>query len=280
MNMKSRDFFKIAMITNNTELYSQINKRDSIFGIEFYKSFTETSGASFAYSHFNLGDNRITAQFWMLEADGHWSTVRKIYLKGSAGLIILTNGEKNAFDIINKLMLEYMSTTRFDNPIIIIDMADMEKDMRKVNKYAKSIERWAGYRVPVIHIATYTENEINNALTEFIYNVKTWLAKNVLFSTLRLYFNLDSINHEKRSVSSIVKQMRKIYVSRYYHLVSDKELAMFIRQAALLKGYKISKKDDSILYERDILPEPYSIFFTPEEDEDEEIRKPRVERLK
>lgn len=254
--MTDRHFFKIAILTHDETLYD--NLKDGIFGIDFEKSYTQTRGAAFAFSHFTLGDQRVTAQFWCMGSQPQFTMVRHLYLKGSSGIIILVNPrKKKATELTNRLLREFISVNRYPAPIIVLSQKDGKTESKSSVKYAKELERWSGFEVPHLDMDEKTETtEI--ALNNFMERVKNWRAKNVVFQTLKLYFDLDSINNTSRSIERVTAQLRQIYTNTYYKLLDDKQLMALIKQSAEDEGFNVNEKSNEIKYSRNIRKDPFS----------------------
>jgi len=271
--MSQRQIFKIAILSHDSFLFERLF---DVFGVDFEKAMTQTSGASFSYSHFDMEDGqRLTAQFWMLDGSPQWSSIRNLYMKGASGIIILHDPTvKNATEINRRLLKEFVSVNRFQIPIIILNVEENIEQLSKSTSFAKDIARWRGYEVTAIGKDT---TEIDDILTEFMTRVKDWQARNVIFQTLKLYFNLDAINAEKRSISKIITQLRKIYTSQYYELLSDKEIFNIVRQAILIEGFDYNSEEKAIVYSKPIKTNPWTDY----EDKlgPDEYNKPKVEKL-
>ena len=253
--MTDRHFFKIAILTHDEILYE--NLKDGIFGIDFEKSYTQTRGAAFAFSHFTLGDQRVTAQFWCLDATPQFTMVRHLYLKGSSGIIILIDpGKKRATELTDRLLREFISVNRYPAPIIVLSHKDGKTNSQSSLAYAKELERWSGFEVPHLDMDEKSETtEI--ALNDFMERVKNWRAKNVVSQTLKLYFDLDSIGNSSRAIERITAQLRQIYTNTYYKLLDDNQLMSLVKQSAKEQGFTIIDKSNEIKYSRILKQDPF-----------------------
>ena len=88
------------------------------------------------------------------------------------------------------------------------------------------------------------------ALSKFMNKVKDWRAKSVIFQTLKLYFDLDSITNKSRSIDRISAQLRQIYTNTYYKLIADDELNLLVKQAAENEGFEVNEDSTEVLYSR------------------------------
>ncbi|OLS29275.1 MAG: hypothetical protein HeimC2_01220 [Candidatus Heimdallarchaeota archaeon LC_2] len=254
--MTDRHFFKIAILTHDESLYE--NLKDGIFGIDFEKSYTQTRGAAFAFSHFTLGDQRVTAQFWCLDATPQFTMVRHLYLKGSSGIIILINPrKKRATELTDRLLREFISVNRYPAPIIVLSMKDGKAISKKSLAYATELERWSGFEVPHLDMDEKSESA-EFELGKFMEKVKNWRAKNVVFQTLKLYFDIDSISNQTRSVERITSQLRKIYTNTYYQLIDDSQLMALVKQSAEEEGFTVIENSNEINYSRNLKSDPFS----------------------
>ncbi|MCE7735231.1 MAG: hypothetical protein GPJ54_10160 [Candidatus Heimdallarchaeota archaeon] len=246
--MTERHIFKVAILTHDSSLYEKL--RQGIFGVDFDKSYTETRGAAFAYSHFSIGDHRVTAQFWCVDSTPQFALVRHLYLKGSSGIIVLVDPKKkNATEMTNRLLREFISVNRYPAPMIVLSHKDGNTLSKSTIAYAKELERWSGFEVP--HLDMDEKSETTEvALNQFMNKVKDWRAKSVIFQTLKLYFDLDSITNKSRSIDRISAQLRQIYTNTYYKLISDDNLKLLVKQAAENEGFKVSEDSTEVLYSR------------------------------
>lgn len=253
------------------ETYNLINKEDSIFGYEFSKSYTKTQGAAFGFSHFNLEVQRLTAQFWVLDGSKQWVSVRNLYLKKTSGMILLLDTTQKGWEeSSNRFFIEFVAVNRFSVPILIVTNGQNQNSINQITKYKISIERWTGFRVPVINL-NKKENS-NEVLIEFMTKVKNWRAKTVVLQTLRLYFSFDVITKSKRSINSILKHLRKIYISRYIRFIDDNYLRSIIVDAAKKTGFEVINEE--ITYKRMMGEEPYDLVEV-----DDEPRKPNITKM-
>jgi hypothetical protein len=260
-------------------MLDSLRKDESIFGLEFIKSYTQTRGAAFAYSHFVVDDQRLTAQLWMLDSNPQWAMVRNLYLKGVSGIIILIDtSKKGAIEMIKRLLREFIGVNRFSVPIIVLNTAEGKNDHpRKSRQFASEIERWSG--MVVAHM-NHTDDsiKIENELKTFMADVRDWRANNVIFQALRLYFDLDAIQNETRSVTRIAKQLRQIYTSRYYNLIDDQKLLKIIKSAAIHQGFLIDEKDKSVIYRKKLLVRAWEESSDSDEFQNN-MKKPTVKRI-
>ena len=246
--MKERHIFKVAILTHDPSLYEKL--RDGIFGVDFDKSYTETRGAAFAYSHFTIGDQRVTAQFWCLDATPQFALVRHLYLKGSSGVIVLIDPKKKkATELTDRLLREFISVNRYPAPMIVLSHKDGNTVSKSSIAYAKELERWSGFEVPHLDMDEKTETT-EASLNHFMDKVKDWRAKNVVFQTLKLYFDLDSITNKSRLIDQISSQLRQIYTNTYYKLINDDHLNLLVKQAAENEGFSVNEKNTEIVYTR------------------------------
>ncbi|MCE7734748.1 MAG: hypothetical protein GPJ54_07730 [Candidatus Heimdallarchaeota archaeon] len=265
------DIFKIAIFSPSMETYKLINQEDSIFGYEFSKSYTKTQGAAFGFSHFNLKDQRLTAQFWALDGSKQWVSVRNLYLKKTSGMILLLDSKQKGWEeSANRFIVEFVAVNRFSVPILIVTNAQNQKLMNQITKYKKSIERWTGFGVPIINLNA--KEKFDEVLIDFMTNVKNWRAKTVVIQTLRLYFSFDVITKSQRSVNSILNQLRQIYISRYIRFVDDNYLRSIIIDAAVKAGFEVT--DTEITYKRKMGEDPYDLVRV------EDIpKKPKITKM-
>lgn len=269
--MSQRQIFKITILSPDVPLFDNLT---SIFGIDFEKAKTETSGASFSYSHFQVEETmRLTAQFWMLDASPQWVSIRNLYFKGASGIIILHDPTiKNASALNKRLLREFVSSNRFPVPMLVIHIG--EGEMSNTEKLAADIERWCGYSVPVL---TESSDQINTKLNTFMNDIKDWRARNVIFQTLKLYFSLDAISYETREVSKIISQLRRIYTSGYYELLSDEQLFDIIQQSIVIEGFQYDPESRSVVYTKEIEKNPWSYYESKVGPS--EFSKPSVKKL-
>lgn len=253
------------------ENYSLINKEDSIFGYEFSKSYTKTQGAAFGFSHFNLEDQRLTAQFWVLDGSSQWVFVRNLYLKKTSGMILLLDTKQKGWEeSANRFIVEFVAVNRFSVPILIVTDGQNQNSINQVTKYKKSVERWTGFRVPIINLDKKENSD--EILIEFMTNVKNWRAKTVVIQTLKLYFSFDVITKSQRSVNSILNHLRQIYISRYIRFVDDNYLRAIIIFAAVKAGFEVT--DTEITYRRKMGEDPYDLVRV-----DETPKKPKITKM-
>ncbi|MHA2029408.1 MAG: hypothetical protein ACXAC2_16185 [Candidatus Kariarchaeaceae archaeon] len=254
--MTERHIFKVAILTHDAALYEKL--REGIFGVDFDKSYTETRGAAFAYSHFTIGDQRVTAQFWCLDSAPQFALVRNLYLKGSSGIIVLVDPKKKrATELTDRLLREFISVNRYPAPMIVLSHKDGKTTSKGSLEYAKELQRWSGFEVP--HLDMDEKNETTEMLlSQFMDRVKDWRAKNVVFQTLKLYFDLDSISNSSRDIDRIISQLRQIYTNTYYRLIDDDHLRSLVKQAAENEGFSTDEKKDEILYSRSLREDPFS----------------------
>jgi GTPase SAR1 family protein len=246
--MKERHIFKVAILTHDPALYEKL--REGIFGVDFDKSYTETRGAAFAYSHFTIGSQRVTAQFWCLDATPQFALVRHLYLKGSSGIIVVLDPKKKkATELTDRLLRELISVNRYPVPMIVLSHKDGSKVSKTSLQYAKELERWSGFEVPHLDMDEKTETT-EQALNDFMNTVKDWRAKNVVFQTLKLYFDLDSIGNKSRSIDQIIRQLRQIYTNTYYKLIDDDSLKLLVKKAAENEGFGVDAKNTEVQYVR------------------------------
>lgn len=276
---REKEIFKIACLTHNNKLYAQLNDDEGIFGLDFSKSFTPTRGAAFAFSHFNVGDQILTAQFWLLPMEEQWASVRNLYFKGSTGLIMLFDPkDKQNIETSNRMLTEFVAQKKFEVPMLIMSKGKTEAQLKPAHKFAKHIQNWAGTVVPVVAFEKGMTDENWEIFTDFMSRVRDWSAKNIVFQTLSVYFSMDSIRNKERSIDVILRQLRKIYTARYYSLLDDTSLRRIIYLAVKRNGFQLDTKKDSIIYKRELQDEPFSLRV----DEDftqGNVAKPRVEKL-
>lgn len=270
--MSERQIFKVAILSHDEPLFERLF---DVFGIDFEKAMTQTSGAAFSYSHFHIEEGqRLTAQFWMLDGSPQWSSIRNLYMKGASGIILLHDPSiKNATAINKRLLREFVSANRFPVPIIVLNVSE-DDNSKETDKFAKDIERWSGYNVLSIH---QDDNEIETKLNEYMNDVKDWRARNVIFQTLKLYFSIDAINNTSRAVNKIIRQLRRIYTSRYYELLSDEDLFSIVLQAIMMEGFEYDPNEKCVLYQKDTMRSPWSTY--EQKLGPNEYKKPKVERL-
>jgi len=254
--MKERHIFKVAILTHDSSLYKKL--REGIFGVDFDKSYTETRGAAFAYSHFTIGVHRVTAQFWCLDSTPQFALVRHLYLKGSSGIIVLIDtSKKRATERTNRLLREFFSVNRYPAPMIVLSSKDGKTVSDSSVAYSKDLERWSGFEVQ--HVDLDEKDETTEiSLSNFMGRVKDWRAKNVVFQTLKVYFDLDSISNKSRSINRITTQLRQIYTNTYYKLIDDDHLKSLIKQAAENEGFSVDEKREEIKYSRSLREDPFN----------------------
>lgn len=253
--MKERHIFKVAILTHDSGLYEKL--RQGIFGVDFDKSYTETRGAAFAYSHFTIDSQRVTAQFWCMDSTPQFAMVRHLYMKGSSGVIVLINPKKKrATELTNRLVREFISVNRYPAPMIVLSHKDGKSVSKSTIAYAKELERWSGFEVPHLDMDEQTE-KTEASLNVFMNKVKDWRAKNVVFQTLKLYFDLDSITNKSRSIDRITNQLRQIYTNTYYKLIDDDDLKALVKQSAQNEGFSVNEGKSEIIYERTRKENPF-----------------------
>ena len=274
-----RHIVKIAILSHDQSLYTKIQDYD-IFGIEFNKSYTQTHGAAFAYSHFYMNNYRLTGQFWMLDANPQWLTVRNLYYKGVAGVLLIVDPrEKGASEVINRLLREFISINRNTVPIVVLGFNEKHKQANKKSlNFAKQIERWSGTVIPHLNIQKET-SEIKDELIIFMNKVIDWQAKNVIYQTLKIYFSLDAIQNNTRSINKIIQQLRRIYTSRYYDLINDERITKIIYGVALSEGFSVNYNDANIIYKKKIQEDPWNID-NDDYDSLNDLEKPKVKKIK
>lgn len=255
---ETRNTFKITMLTHDTELFSKLTKEDNVFGYDFFKSYKKSAGASFSFSHLAVGNNRLTSQYWMLDPDPQWVSVRRLYYRGATGLVILINPkERNFAPRTERLIMEFVQINKFQTPILVLYDGTSEKETKKTRKFIDNIERWAGYSISSININNTSDTE--DVLVQFMDNVNNWSAKNIIYQTLKVYFLIDAISSKDRNVSTIVRQLRLIFVARYYALLSDAEIVDLIIDAAIKEGFTYDDEKREIIYKKEVLDEPLSL---------------------
>ncbi|MHA2249458.1 MAG: hypothetical protein ACXAD7_03800 [Candidatus Kariarchaeaceae archaeon] len=276
---ETRQIFKIAVLSHDENFYEELKEREEIFGIEFTKSYTQTKGAAFAYTHFSIEDQRLTGQFWMLDANPQWISVRSLYMRGASGIIVLIDPEKRgAIEQTQRLIREYVSINRFPIPIIVVGFSQKKTPSKKlIRNFAEDIERWSGIPVPSLS-SNDSKTLIQDDLKIFMRKVRDWRAKNVIFQTLKLYFSLDAIQNTERSINKIATQLRQIYTSRYYELIDDVNLTHIIREAAYFEGFSVNIENETVIYQKKLQEEPWMPINQNDESLDS-ISKPKVEKI-
>jgi hypothetical protein len=277
--VEPRSIFKVTILSHDETMLDSLREDDSVFGLEFIKSYTQTRGAAFAYSHFVVDNQRLTAQFWMLDSNPQWAMVRNLYLKGVSGILVLIDtSKKGAVEMINRLLREFIGVNRFSVPIIVFNAAENKNDhSRKSKQFASEIERWSGMAVPHLNHSDDSV-KIENELKTFMADVRDWRAKTVIFQTLKVYFDLDAIQNKTRSVARIAKQLRRIYTSRYYNLIDDQKLLKIIQSAAIHQGFLIDDNDNSVIYNKKLSTRVWEDSSDSDEIQNE-IKKPTVKRI-
>ncbi|MCY3410466.1 MAG: hypothetical protein INQ03_02410 [Candidatus Heimdallarchaeota archaeon] len=270
----TQDIFKIAILSPDDKTYEILNNEESILGYEFARSYTQTQGAAFAFSHFNIDYQRLTAQFWLMDGHPQWTTVRNLYLKKTSGMVLLLDATvKNWKETANRLIMEFVTVNRYSTPILILTPNEKSNHLKLISKFMEDIVRWCGYDVEILNISSKDNAEA--VLNDFMTKVKNWRAKTVTFQTMKLYFSFDCITRSSRSISAIIKHMRKIFISRYIRLVDDNYLSRIIIDAAKVQGFNAT--DTEIIYERVRREEPHE-FLLPIS-VDEELKKPNVSKI-
>ena len=246
--MSERNIFKISMITNDPEMYQDLRK--GMFGIDFEKSYTETQGCAFAFSHYTDGDIRLTAQYWCMFPEPRWHAVRALYFKGSSGLIVLVNTAKSgSTELLNRIIREYISINRYPFPIRIISKNKDAKGKTLGKEFVDSISRWSGFDIPHLEMSD-TDEESLPSFTKFMTEVRDWRAVNVVSQALKVHFSLDAITSTSRQIAKICQQLRRIYISTYYTLISDDVLMELIRKNAISEGFEVDSSGENILYNK------------------------------
>ncbi len=262
---ETRNTFKITMLTHDNELFSKLTQEDNVFGYDFSKSYKKSAGASFSFSHLTVGSNRLTSQYWMLDPDPQWVSVRRLYYRGATGLVLLINPkERNFAPRTERLIMEFVQVNKFETPILILSSGTTDKHAKVTEKFIKNIERWAGYSISSININNTSGAE--DSLTMFMNNVHNWSAKNSIYQTLKVYFSIDAISSKERSLSTIVRQLRLIFVARYYSLLSDTEIAELVVDAAVKEGFSYDDQKQDIIYKKVVLDEPRSLKLLSDKD--------------
>ncbi len=268
------DIFKVALLSPDVDSYKMINVEDSIFGYEFFRSYVDTQGAAFAFAHFNVDYQRLTAQFWALDPNPQWASVRNLYLKKTSGLILLINQNTKGWqDTINRLLIEFMAVNHYSVPILIISKDDKEK--KSLYKFKNNLVRWTGYEIPIIYLKS--NDNTNQIMNQFMTNVKNWRANTVVFQTLKLYFSFDCILRSSRPIRDIIKHLRKIFISRYIRLVDDNYLQEIIIKAAIKSGF--SKNETDIVHKRELRDQPFEFLLLNEENSTLKLKKPNIRKL-
>ncbi|MDH5402149.1 MAG: hypothetical protein OEZ01_04440 [Candidatus Heimdallarchaeota archaeon] len=271
---ENKHIFKIAILCHDTPLYMKLK---DVFGVEFEKSYTNTNVSAFAYSHFFVDNQRLTAQFWMLDANPQWAMIRNIYLKGASGIILLIDStKKKAIDLNNRLLKEFVSVNRFPVPIILFSL-DSDNNLTQTKKVVKDLERWNGFKIPLLELNS--KEEISNELNGFMRNVRDWRARNVIFQTLKVYFALDAISNRSRSIQKILTRLRQIYTYRYYDLLDDESIIEIIQQAAIIEGYHVDLPNKKIEYTKNMKSNPWENEILTNNNEDLQLKKPTVTKL-
>ena len=264
MSQETRNTFKITMLTHDTELFSKLTREDNVFGYDFFKSYKKSAGASFSFSHLSVGSNRLTSQYWMLDPDPQWVSVRRLYYRGATGLVLLINPkERNFAPRTERLIMEFVQINKFKTPILVLYDGTTENDSKKIRKFIQNIERWAGYSISSININNTSGTE--DTLIPFMNNVNNWSAKNSIYQTLKVYFSIDAISSKERNVSTIVRQLRLIFVARYYALLSDAEIAELVVDAAIKEGFSYNDQNQEIKYKKEVLDEPRNLKLLSKE---------------
>ncbi|MFV2016681.1 MAG: hypothetical protein ACC656_14720, partial [Candidatus Heimdallarchaeota archaeon] len=207
---------------------------------------------------FTIGVHRVTAQFWCVDSTPQFALVRHLYLKGSSGIIVLIDpSKKRAAERTNRLLREFFSVNRYPAPMIVLSTKDGKRVSDSSVVYAKDLERWSGFEVP--HVDLDEKDETTEiSLSNFMGRVKDWRAKNVVFQTLKVYFDLDSISNKSRSINRITTQLRQIYTNTYYKLIDDDHLKSLIKQAAENEGFSVDEKSEEIKYSRSLHEDPFN----------------------
>ncbi|MHA2503925.1 MAG: hypothetical protein ACXAE3_13780 [Candidatus Kariarchaeaceae archaeon] len=269
--MSQRQIFKVAILSHDEYLFERLF---SVFGVDFEKAMTQTSGAAFSYSHFNYEGERLTAQFWLLDGSPQWASIRNLYLKGVSGIIMLYDpGVKHSREINKRLLKEFVTVNRFPVPVIVMDVSE-KNSLNKAQEFANDTARWTGYKIRAI---TRSDKDVVDVMSQFMGQVKQWRARNVIFQTLRLYFSMDSITAERRSISTIIKQLRRIYTARYYDTMTDSDLFKIIQQATIMEGFDYDHDEKSIVYRKRVLNHPWEEFESKIYPDDND--KPKVEKM-
>ncbi len=242
--------FKVSVISNDVALFDRL--KGGIFGEDFDSSYLQTKGANFAYTKIVVPDSSegyLMAQLWMLYPAKQWVSVRQAYYTGSSGLIVLLDpAEKDHLGWLRKLLREFVIASKGRLvPIMVVGVGEEVKkeENDRIHLVVKDIERWSGR--PVQFVLSGDDRDV---LRDYIVSIRNDRAKGKILATLNMYFALDSISRESRSISQIIKHLRSLNISAYFSLIPDEEMKIFIREVAAEMYFKFD--GEAIIYRRQI----------------------------
>lgn len=223
--------FKIAVLTTDSDLFVRTKQQQ----LPIVENYVETSGAAFGSATIDIDGLSVVAQYWMLEPEKQWESVRNLYFHGTSGIIVLYNpATNNGIKLLQKQFREFIGVSKGKLvPFLVLGISsDVAKNVltEKTQDLANDIMRWSGFNIT--HLVVDSTIDLQSTLSHFISTVHIWRAKAAVSTTLQLYFALDAVSNTKRNISQIVIQLRKLYISHRYALLSDQELEALIKEEA------------------------------------------------
>ncbi|MFW9830310.1 MAG: Rab family GTPase [Candidatus Thorarchaeota archaeon] len=99
----------------------------------FRESYIMTVGTSFAVKEMNFGDTLVRLQLWDLAGQPHFSSVRPVFYRGAAGLILVYDvTRRQTFDSIPTWYTEVSTVTGTVPSVLLANKVDLV-DQRQVS---------------------------------------------------------------------------------------------------------------------------------------------------